>query len=402
MTPKSMWFQNTETNILALSPVVPNQLAFATDTKRWWITNLAASAWEPAALSPRGAWSSGATYKKSDIVTSAGSAWLALRTSTAVTPVEGLDWTLFVSKGDTGTTGASAAPFTDTTALVKGSADASKLVRVEADGLTTGTTRVITMPDRDVDLGTVEDSLLRVSRTEVSITAATTLTPTAFGKLHRCSGTSADYTVGLPTCVGNAGKIIGFEMSPALTKLVTLDANGTETIDTALTRVMWAQEVAWLKVKADESGYTKIAGQSRPMSVLLKHNAAQTIVNATFVKLLLNTIVQNNGGMADTANNRVVVKRAATLEIVGAIGLGALASTPVPRLLANVYLNGSGTHQFESSTYSGSSYPTVITPPLLANFSAGDILELYCYQESGVSRSTEAGVSLLLIKEYGP
>lgn len=43
-------------------------------------------------------------------------------------------------------------PIVDSTAIVKGSADATKLVRVEADGLTTGTTRVLTMADADIDL----------------------------------------------------------------------------------------------------------------------------------------------------------------------------------------------------------------------------------------------------------
>lgn len=43
-------------------------------------------------------------------------------------------------------------PFVDTTAIVKGSTDATKLVRIEADGLTTATTRVATMPDADIKL----------------------------------------------------------------------------------------------------------------------------------------------------------------------------------------------------------------------------------------------------------
>lgn len=41
-------------------------------------------------------------------------------------------------------------PVSDTTALVAGSVDATKRVRIEADGLTTGTTRVLTMPDADI------------------------------------------------------------------------------------------------------------------------------------------------------------------------------------------------------------------------------------------------------------
>lgn len=40
-------------------------------------------------------------------------------------------------------------PFTDTSPLVKGSADPTKLVRFEVDGLTTGTTRIVTVPNAD-------------------------------------------------------------------------------------------------------------------------------------------------------------------------------------------------------------------------------------------------------------
>jgi hypothetical protein len=50
-------------------------------------------------------------------------------------------------------------PIADTTAVVKGSGDATKLVRIEADGLTTGTTRVITMPDANTTLPVVSQVL---------------------------------------------------------------------------------------------------------------------------------------------------------------------------------------------------------------------------------------------------
>lgn len=45
------------------------------------------------------------------------------------------------------------APFLDTHPIVEGSADSTKKVRFEVDGLTTATTRVITAPDRDLTLG---------------------------------------------------------------------------------------------------------------------------------------------------------------------------------------------------------------------------------------------------------
>lgn len=43
-------------------------------------------------------------------------------------------------------------PVVDTTAIVKGSADGTKLMRFEVDGLTSGNTRVITVPDKNLTL----------------------------------------------------------------------------------------------------------------------------------------------------------------------------------------------------------------------------------------------------------
>jgi len=64
----------------------------------------------------------------------------------------------------------------------------------------------------------------------VSVTGAISLTSTAMGKIHICTGTSADYTVDLPTAVGNQGTII-FKGAAALTKIVTIAGTGGQTID---------------------------------------------------------------------------------------------------------------------------------------------------------------------------
>jgi len=48
--------------------------------------------------------------------------------------------------------GISSPPFSDATALVKGSIDATKLLRFEIDGFTAGATRVITPPDSNITL----------------------------------------------------------------------------------------------------------------------------------------------------------------------------------------------------------------------------------------------------------
>jgi hypothetical protein len=48
-------------------------------------------------------------------------------------------------------------PFVDTTMLIKGSVDATKQIRFEVDSLTTGTVRVLTVPDADIILNAAAD-----------------------------------------------------------------------------------------------------------------------------------------------------------------------------------------------------------------------------------------------------
>jgi len=48
-------------------------------------------------------------------------------------------------------------PVEDTTSIVKGSVDATKTVRLEVDGLTTATTRVLTVPDKDITVAGTAD-----------------------------------------------------------------------------------------------------------------------------------------------------------------------------------------------------------------------------------------------------
>lgn len=66
--------------------------------------------------------------------------------------------------------------------------------------------------------------------THVSITGAISLTSSALGKIHICTGTSANYTVDLPTAIGNEGTIV-FKGSSALTKVVTIQGVSGQTID---------------------------------------------------------------------------------------------------------------------------------------------------------------------------
>lgn len=57
-----------------------------------------------------------------------------------------------VPPGSSGSGGGDTLPVADTTEVVKGSSDATKKVRIEADGLTAGATRIITVPDNNTTL----------------------------------------------------------------------------------------------------------------------------------------------------------------------------------------------------------------------------------------------------------
>jgi hypothetical protein len=59
-------------------------------------------------------------------------------------------------------------PFVDTQTIIKGSADATKLLRFEVDGFTTGTTRVMTPPDYDGTLATLAGTETLTNKTLTS------------------------------------------------------------------------------------------------------------------------------------------------------------------------------------------------------------------------------------------
>ena len=126
------------------------------------------------------------------------------------------------------TTQASAAtgtgvPVADTTALVKGSVDATKLVRIEADGLTTGTTRIITMPDQNIDL-TPGTDFAAFSHTH----AASDVTSGTFADVRIAE---SNVTQHFPI-VDTTGLVKG---SVDATKIVRIEADG---LTTATTRVI--------------------------------------------------------------------------------------------------------------------------------------------------------------------
>lgn len=228
-------------------------------------------------------------------------------------------------------------------------------------------------------LGKLAERVEAAPRDPVSVTGTTTLTTAALGKLHICSGTSADYTVTLPTAASCANESISFAMAAGLTKLVTIDANGTETIDGALTRMMYANETATLF--SDGTTWIKTAGKTLPIAAQMSRDAAQSISDVTVTKILFDAIVFNAAGCADaTTNDRFDIKRSGKYLVSG-----------------SWYLNvGSGFLQSRIHV-DAAEVKTAVLPqanaglPIISetfDLTAGSYVELHVYHQSGSAQNT--------------
>lgn len=110
----------------------------------------------------------------------------------------------FADNSDDGGGGGSL-PVVDTTSIAEGSVDATKEVRLEVDGLTTGTVRVLTMPDANVDLGALTAANLAAGSLTAADAAADLATQAELDA--KSAATSTDNT--LPRFDSTAGDLQG-------------------------------------------------------------------------------------------------------------------------------------------------------------------------------------------------
>lgn len=236
------------------------------------------------------------------------------------------------------------------------------------------------------------DLLSDLTETISEITSAGSAQP---GVLHVCSGTTANYTVSLPTAVGNAGKLVGFKMSVGLTKIVTIAAAGAENIDGSPTRLMIGGESALLL--SDGSNWTKIAGASIPMKASLGSATSSTwysVANVTFVKMPLATVFLDPFGLCNTSTNRIVIKRPGTYKVVGRIQWYDASSRAIPRAISAIYKNGVNTFQSEASCSAGGMPHTYSYG--IDVLAVNDYLELWGLHNTGSSIYAQGGNPVFL------
>lgn len=119
----------------------------------------------------------------------------------------------------------------------------------------------------------------------VSLTTTATLTSSAFGKLHVISGTSAAYTVTLPTPVGNGGAVMGFQVDlpAAASKLYTLSTPSGVIGKQGASFIMWASETVFLR--SDGTNWAVIDGRPQAFAGRFVKTTNQTGFNTTYANV---------------------------------------------------------------------------------------------------------------------
>lgn len=169
-------------------------------------------------------------------------------------------------------------PIADSTAIVKGSGDATKLVRVEADGITTGTTRVLTMADQNIDLTPGTGSFATEAEGNLAATALQNITAEAITSL---SDVAAKTGSGTTVVMGTTPTIITPNLlAPTITSFVNAahdhqDAAGGATLDAA---AIAAGTFPTARIADDAITYAKIQDVSATDRLLGRVTAGAGVV----------------------------------------------------------------------------------------------------------------------------
>lgn len=242
------------------------------------------------------------------------------------------------------------------------------------------------------ELHTELDALTTIS--DVAVSGAVTLTSSAFGKMHVCSGTTADYTIILPTAVGAAGKSFGVRMSNALTKLVTLDGNAAETINGTTIRVMWAGEVAVLE--SDGSNWNKIGGVSLPMQVRLSRATDQTgIIAGTWTAVIMTARDFGVPQLFDSGNGRIPIVRPGRYMVTVSAYVTQTTGT-LTFAYATVGVNGTNLPWYQQSGTAGASAGSFAT---MLNLATGDHVETMVYNDATTAKILGGGGAHIAVAE---
>lgn len=142
--------------------------------------------------------------------------------------------------GNLPTGGGSTLPIADTTGLVKGSVDATKIWRVEADGFTASTTRVLTPPNRDWAPTTFGSELTEIidaaaGRTKLGLQALATLSTVSNSLIDAGAVTANQMYTGSATSAAAVAGIVNVDFATLGTSVGLIIITDITTVNVDLT-----------------------------------------------------------------------------------------------------------------------------------------------------------------------
>lgn len=223
------------------------------------------------------------------------------------------------------------------------------------------------------------DFLSALQGPEISVTGASTA---LVGRMHVCSGTSADYQLTLPSPASFAGECIGVRMSNALTKLVTLAESGSPTTGPdGAARIMWAGESAVLL--SDGASWCKVAGKVKPFICFMIRDTTLVLASGSAAEVPVNeSFTDNSGLMADVANTRINIRRSGQYTAQTRI---CADNNSITGLRGDIYKNG--VFLASGTTISAGIFQDATSLVFPITLVAGDYLELYGLHFTGSDRT---------------
>lgn len=194
------------------------------------------------------------------------------------------------------------------------------------------------------------------------------------------AGLTANRDFNLPT-PSAAGKMIGLRILDGdSTYSLLVKANGSE-----ITRLFVVGEYLLLRSYGTGAGDWKIEIDGRVGCYVQQRASAQqsNVATATATKLTMGTNVSDDMSLNDLANNRIIIRRARKYRITGKVPWYANGNAD-PAAHAQVFKNGSALIDLFLPN-SANEYITVVCQNEL-DLAAGDVLELYGTQYSGINR----------------
>jgi len=230
--------------------------------------------------------------------------------------------------------------------------------------------------------GAAVDMFASLASAENSITGAATAIA---NRMNVCSGTTADYALTLPT--PSAGAVIGIRISPACTKLITVDAGTGKSVNGVdQSKIMWAGESVVL-LGVDTNTWVAVATHLIPMYTNLVLNNSNHLFSAGVeTKLHFDTVQSsNNTNMVDAANYSIKILRPSNYNII-AFALFNDTNTSSGRFDIELY-KGATFYNGITNYRHGSIYLNIalsLSPRLVA----GDLMSVYGFFAAGSFTTT--------------